>query len=540
MRDRLSIDPSHSPARPRIPRVLSIAGSDPSGGAGIQADLKSISAVGGYGMAVITALTAQNTRGVSAVHVPPVEFLTDQLDAIAEDIAIDAVKLGMLANADVIRAVGAWLDRTRPPVVVLDPVMVSTSGHRLLDADAEEAMMQLLPLADLVTPNVAELAVLAGGAPAETWDEVLAQAEAVSARHGVRVLAKGGHLAGDDAPDALVDAASGEAWMFAGSRIATTSTHGTGCSLSSAVATLRVSCGDWAPAIDEARQWLRESLRHGDELEVGGGHGPVHHFSGLWARGGVQTAPTAAEVEADWWNEIADVRAGIDDLPFIRALADGTLGREPFLSYIAQDALYLRDYARVLAEAARLAPDSAAQAFWAQSAHGCIIGELELHRERLGGHDGVPARADATTTAYLDHLLATAARGDYATLTAAVLPCYWLYTDLGVRLADGHFGSRPQDADHPYASWLITYADPAFADATRQAIDIATGLAAAATPEARARMLAAFRRSAELELAFFDVPLGLTSAGDRDEERTDAAPAAEPAATTAPVEAVPA
>ncbi|MGH3706066.1 MAG: bifunctional hydroxymethylpyrimidine kinase/phosphomethylpyrimidine kinase, partial [Agromyces sp.] len=363
-------------------RVLSIAGSDPSGGAGIQADLKSISAVGGYGMAAITALTAQNTRGVRDVHVPPASFLAAQLDAISDDITIDAVKLGMLANAEVIRTVAGWLARTRPPIVVLDPVMVATSGDRLLDADAESAMRELLPLADLVTPNLAELAVLAasggpGGRPpvvAATWPEAIAQAESVSARYGVRVLAKGGHLAGDTAPDALVDAATATIVEFGGERIATTATHGTGCSLSSAIATLAAEHDDWPAAIAEARRWLRESLRHGEALGVGGGHGPVDHFAGLWARGGTRTAPTPAEVEFEWWAGIADVRREIDELPFIRGLADGSLEREPFLAYLAQDALYLHDYARVLSEAARLAPDAPAQAFWANSAHGSIVG----------------------------------------------------------------------------------------------------------------------------------------------------------------------
>lgn len=510
-------------------RVLSIAGSDPSGGAGIQADLKSISAVGGYGMAAITALTAQNTRGVREVHVPPASFLAAQLDAISDDITVDAVKLGMLANAEVIRTVAHWLARSRPPIVVLDPVMVATSGDRLLDADAEEAMRKLLPLADLVTPNLGELAVLAsiGGASdapptvATTWAEAIAQAESVSARYGVRVLAKGGHLAGDAAPDALVDAATATIVNFGGERIATTATHGTGCSLSSAIATLAAEHGDWPAAIAEARQWLRESLRHGEALGVGGGHGPINHFAGLWARGGTRTAPTPAEVEAEWWAGIAEVRREIDELPFIRGLANGTLAREPFLGYLAQDALYLRDYARVLSEAARLAPDAPAQAFWANSAHGSIVGELELHESWLGPAAGRSTRdgqgesqaaePDGATTAYLDHLLATAARGDYAVLVAALLPCFWIYTDLGERLAAGEFGAEALDPEHPYASWLATYADPAFAIATREAIAITTAAASRATPEVRERMHRAFRISAEHELAFFAAPLASTA-----------------------------
>lgn len=499
---------STGPGQPvrRAPRVLSIAGSDPSGGAGIQADLKSIAAVGGYGMSAITALTAQNTRGVRDVHVPPAAFLGAQLDAIADDIEVDAVKIGMLANAEVIGVVTEWLRRADVRVVVLDPVMVATSGDRLLDRDAELALRELLPLADLITPNLLELAVLAGAEPATTWREAIAQAEAVSAATGARVLAKGGHLAGGEAPDALVHAASATVVEFAGDRIATSATHGTGCSLSSAVATLQAELGDWEAAIAEARRWLRESLRHGEGLGVGGGHGPISHFAGLWSRGGLRTAPTPAEVEAEWWGGIADVRAAIDALPFIAALADGTLEREPFVGYLAQDALYLRDYARVLAEASRLAPDAAGQAFWANSAHGSLVGELELHTSWLAG-ETFAAEPDATTTAYLDHLLATGARGDYAVLAAALLPCFWIYVDLGERLAAGEFGERALDPAHPYASWLATYADPAFAVATREAIGLVTALAAGATPARRDAMQRAFRASAEHELAFFAAPL---------------------------------
>ncbi|MBT2475178.1 thiamine phosphate synthase, partial [Microbacterium sp. ISL-103] len=160
------------------PRVLSIAGSDPSGGAGIQADLKSIAANGGYGMAVLTALTAQNTVGVRGIHVPPAAFLREQLDALSDDVVIDAVKIGMLASADVIRTVIDWIDGVRPPVVVLDPVMVATSGDRLLDQDAESALRDLLGRAHVVTPNPAELSVLAGRSHGG-WDDAPPGADAL-------------------------------------------------------------------------------------------------------------------------------------------------------------------------------------------------------------------------------------------------------------------------------------------------------------------------------------------------------------------------
>ncbi|WP_091225711.1 bifunctional hydroxymethylpyrimidine kinase/phosphomethylpyrimidine kinase [Microbacterium sp. 3J1] len=490
-----------------VPRVLSIAGSDPSGGAGVQADLKSIAANGGYGMAVVTALTAQNTRGVRAVHVPPADFLREQLDAVSDDIVVDAVKIGMLANSDVIRTVVEWLDTVRPPIIVLDPVMVATSGDRLLDAEAETALRGLLERADVVTPNLAELAVLTGR-PVDGWDAALDAADELSARMGAAVLVKGGHLDGDEAPDALVHAASGLRREFAGARIATGNTHGTGCSLSSALATRLARGESSVDAVASARSWVREALRTGHSLRVGGGHGPIDHLGGLWRRGGLETAPAPEELRDGWWQQIAEVRAEIDELPFIGALADGTLPREAFLFYLGQDALYLREYARVLSEASRLAPTPQEQAFWAHAAQGSIIGELELHASWLTPEAGVgastfaAARAPATV-AYLDHLRSVAFGGVYSELIAAVLPCFWIYTDLGRRLHAGEFGDGVRDPAHPYASWLATYADPAFEEATEQAIDHVTRAAARADAEGRRRMLRAFVVSSAHERAFF-------------------------------------
>ena len=482
-----------------VPRVLSIAGTDPTGGAGVQADLKSVAANGGYGMAVVTALVAQNTHGVRSVHVPPVSFLAEQLDAVSDDVEIDAVKIGMLGTAEVIETVAHWLDRVRPPLVVLDPVMVATSGDRLLDADAENALRRLLSRADIVTPNIPELAILADAPVAVTWNDVLAQAGEVARDNGVRVLAKGGHLSGAHLPDALVEAVDGTvvATEFPGVRIETRNTHGTGCSLSSALATRIAATGDWVEATRDSKRWLAESIRHGAELAVGTGHGPVSHFAGLWARGGTRTAPSPAEVEAEWWDGIAGVRSGIHTLPFVRGLGDGTLDRAVFLRYLAQDALYLRDYARVLADASRLAPTSAEQAFWAGCAQGSITGELQLHESWLTDDAVRATDPDPVTTGYLDHLLATAARGDYRILIAALLPCFWIYQDVGERL---HALSHPE---HPYRSWLDTYADPAFAASTRTAVDIVTRCAAASDDTTRIAMWRAFRQSAEHERRFF-------------------------------------
>lgn len=374
-----------------VPRVLSIAGTDPTGGAGIHADLKSIAANGGYGMAVMAALVAQNTTGVRSIHVPPVEFLTEQLVAVGDDVTIDAVKIGMLFETPTIATVAAWLQTTRPPVVVLDPVMVAAGGHRLLTADGEGAPHQLIGSAGLVIPNVFELAALLDEPTATTWDECIRQARALSREHGVLVLVKGGHLEGIHATDALV--------------------HGTGCSLSAAVvATLRAQTTAWEPAVGDAKHGLTESIAAADQLNVGHGNGPISHFAGLWRRGG-HCEITAEAIAQDWWAGIGDVRAAIDDLDFIRGLTDGSLEEAAFAWYVAQDALYLAEYSRVLAEASKLAPTPDEQAFWARSAYEAITAEVELHANWVPPDTVFDTRASRVTTEYVNHLLATVARG---------------------------------------------------------------------------------------------------------------------------------
>lgn len=502
-----------------VPRVLSIAGSDPSGGAGIQADLKSIAAMGGYGMCAITALTAQNTRGVTAVHTPPADFLAAQLEAVGSDIEVDAVKIGMLSDAEVIRTVAAWLERTRPAVVVLDPVMVATSGDRLLAADAEEALRGLLGHAHLVTPNLPELAALLGEAEASTWEGALEQGRRLSERTGGAVLVKGGHLEGAECPDAIVDAQRGAEAVIAqidGARVLTRNTHGTGCSLSSALATVQVRTGDWARSLAVVKEWLAGALASSAELEVGGGHGPVHHFHHMAA-----SVPLADGEFTDMlWRDTAKVRAEIDALPFIAQLDDGTLSEAHFAYYLTQDAQYLNGYSRALARASALAPTEQEQAFWAEGARVCLEVEAELHRTWLSRHPvrahdaagagGVEGGAGGAvpgpvTKAYVDHLLAASASGSYAVLAAAALPCYWIYADVGASLHARH-ASRPDPGAHPYGEWIGTYADERFAEATRRAIAFTDAAGRRASAAEREAMREAFAASAVYEREFFDAP----------------------------------
>ncbi|KRE80216.1 hydroxymethylpyrimidine kinase [Arthrobacter sp. Soil763] len=511
-----------APQPRRIPRVLAIAGSDPSGGAGVQADLKSIAAHGGYGMAAITALTAQNTRGVRAVHVPPAAFLTSQLEAISEDITVDAVKIGMLGDAAVIEAVRAWLEKARPAVVVLDPVMVATSGDRLLQESSEAALRALLPLADLITPNLAELGMLLGEPAANDWPGALQQGKRLAAATGTTVLVKGGHLAGsagtDDGgcPDALINTGGvlgREQVVVEGERIATGNSHGTGCSLSSALATVQARAGNWEAALREVKPWLLGALREAGQLEVGGGNGPVHHFHHLQSAsggyGGGDGDPEAAEggFAAALDRHAADSLAAIYGLDFIRGLADGTLPEREFTYYLGQDALYLNGYSRVLSRAAALAPTEEEQLFWGRSAQQCLEVESELHRTWLAGHAAAASGAGPVTKAYVDHLHAASLAGSYAVLVAAALPCFWLYAEVGATLHEAFrrdFAADPEA--HPYAAWLRTYADEAFAASTRQAIRFTDAAARRASAGDRAAMAEAFRHSCRYETEFFDAP----------------------------------
>ncbi|MEK7914168.1 bifunctional hydroxymethylpyrimidine kinase/phosphomethylpyrimidine kinase [Burkholderia contaminans] len=265
-----------------IPNILTIAGSDSGGGAGIQADLKTFSALGAYGASVITALTAQNTRGVTGVHAPDAAFVTAQLDAVFSDIRIDAVKIGMLANAAIVHAVADALRRYAPRFVVLDTVMISKSAHALLAPDAVDALREvLLPLATVVTPNLPEAAALLNDVPGATEDDMVRQGQALLRTGARAVLMKGGHLPDASAsPDWLVEAT--RTMRLDGARVPVSNTHGTGCTLSSAIAALLPQQPDLESAVREAKTYLTGAIAASGHLDVGHGVGPVHHFHRWW------------------------------------------------------------------------------------------------------------------------------------------------------------------------------------------------------------------------------------------------------------------
>lgn len=546
---------SGAPQTARVPRVLSIAGTDPSGGAGIQADLKSIAASGGYGMCVTTSLVAQNTCGVREVYTPPLEFLTAQLAAVFDDVTVDAVKIGMLGDADTIRTVRTWLSEHPVPVVVLDPVMIASSGDRLLQAEAEQALRDLVPLVNVITPNIPELAVLCQKEPAQTFDEAHEQAANLAAATGTTVIVKGGHLCGQDAGNTAVFP-DGTCAHVRTPRLDSRNTHGTGCSLSSSLATRLgvellqhteaaehtaeqgvLTSEDTHRALQWSTRWLHESIAAGAGLQVGSGegHGPVdhaararrleaaasaypwHHLLATTDSEGntldgtsperllpVSPVPAGEAVvkpagpwTAALWAAGGETWHQILDLPFVRALGDGTLDEDLFAFYLDQDALYLRDYSRALATLSARADTAEAQVHWAAGAHEAIAAESQLHegwlanRARLGGPSPI-------TMGYTNFLRASAAGDDYVVGAAAILPCYWLYEEVGAVL------SSQNHADHPYAEWLSMYGGEEFAaDVARSLAEVERAFEAA-SPAQRVRAARAYLSACVYEREFFE------------------------------------
>ena len=543
------------PQTARVPRVLSIAGTDPSGGAGIQADLKSIAASGGYGMCVTTSLVAQNTCGVREVFTPPLEFLTAQLAAVFDDVTVDAVKIGMLGDADTIRTVRTWLSEHPVPLVVLDPVMIASSGDRLLQAEAEQALRDLVPLVNVITPNIPELAVLCEKEPAQTFDEAHEQAANLAAATGTTVIVKGGHLCGQDAGNTAVFP-DGTCAHVRTPRLDSRNTHGTGCSLSSSLATRLgvellqhaevaehtaeqsvLTSEDTHRALQWSTRWLHESIAAGAGLQVGSGegHGPVdhaararrleaaasaypwHHLLATTDSEGntldgtsperllpVSPVPAGEAVvkpagpwTAALWAAGGETWHQILDLPFVRALGDGTLDEDLFAFYLDQDALYLRDYSRALATLSARADTAEAQVHWAAGAHEAIAAESQLHegwlanRARLGGPSPI-------TMGYTNFLRATAAGDDYVVGAAAILPCYWLYEEVGAVL------SSQNHADHPYAEWLSMYGGEEFAAEVARSLAEVERAFEAASPAQRVRAAQAYLSACVYEREFFD------------------------------------
>ncbi|HIF9349355.1 TPA: bifunctional hydroxymethylpyrimidine kinase/phosphomethylpyrimidine kinase [Photobacterium damselae] len=265
----------------KTPITLTIAGSDSGGGAGIQADIKAISATGGYACSVITALTAQNTQGVHGIYSIPANFVAEQLDAVFQDLDVKAVKIGMLSDSNIISIIAHKLRQYQPKYLVVDPVMVATSGDLLLEHNAISTLKeQLLPLADVITPNLPEAAALLDCAQPKTEEDMEAMIEQLRQLGAHSVLLKGGHLDNTtNNTDLLI--LPNDVLRFTTPRIDTQNTHGTGCTLSAAIASYLAQGYSLTEAVKAAKHYISNAIAHADELQIGSGHGPVHHFFNL-------------------------------------------------------------------------------------------------------------------------------------------------------------------------------------------------------------------------------------------------------------------
>jgi hydroxymethylpyrimidine/phosphomethylpyrimidine kinase len=262
--------------------AVTIAGSDSGGGAGIQADLKTFSALGVYGASVITALTAQNTLGVTAIHDAPADFVTAEIDAVFSDLAVNAVKIGMLSRVDTIQAVAQGLNKWKPAFVVLDPVMVATSGDRLIQEDAIRFIVKkLFPCATVITPNLAESATLLGAPLAITEDDMRQQGKELLKMGARAVLMKGGHGSTLESVDLLLT--EERVTRYSAPRFDTKNTHGTGCTLASAITAQLAKGVSLEEAVAQAKAYVTAAIEASTKLKIGHGSGPVHHFHAFWS-----------------------------------------------------------------------------------------------------------------------------------------------------------------------------------------------------------------------------------------------------------------
>lgn len=263
--------------------VLTIAGSDPSGGAGVMADIKTFSALGAYSCCTFTALVAQNTQGVQSIFPVTPRFLQEQCDSVFTDVRIDAVKIGMLADVEIIKTVASVLDQYKPSFVVFDPVMVAKGGAHLLQESAVSAIIEyLLPRVDIITPNLPEAAAILGSEEAKDFEQMQEQAHKLHAMGIKNILVKGGHLSGKEARDCLIESDGQVSW-FTSDRIDTKHTHGTGCTLSAAIAALYPREKDLKVTVEKAKDYLYHAILAGKDLGVGKGIGPLHHFYQTWS-----------------------------------------------------------------------------------------------------------------------------------------------------------------------------------------------------------------------------------------------------------------
>ncbi|TFY64232.1 hypothetical protein EVJ58_g2760 [Rhodofomes roseus] len=544
------------------PAVLTIAGSDSSGGAGIQADLKTFTALGCYGSSVITALTAQNTTGVQGVHPCPPEFVKQQLQSILDDIELKAIKTGMLHDASIVHVTAetlkAYYGASIPPLVV-DPVCVSTSGHTLLQSEAVATMVsELFPLAALITPNKSEAELLLShcGSPSklESVEDMLPAAKTLLYTGCKAVLLKGGHITAtmsevkrisadhpeiqivregllggnmeilqiseeDPSSKALVIDVLQEAdstTLFVRPRVESKSTHGTGCTLSSALACALGRGKDFIEATRSATVYIHLGIETADP--IGQGHGPLNHMHPIVIRSVPQPTPSVPHpLTRILIDSCRETWKAYVEHEFVKQLGQGTLAKECFLHFIKQDYLYLRYYARAYALlAAKSSTFSSIQAATATII--TVINEVTMHRAYCAQwgitEDELKATPESpATTAYGAFILDTGLQGDASRLVMALVACLLGYGEVGLWLKKE--AARPDSwvklENNPYRKWIDDYSGEDYQKAVKLGLDAIEAMAVAdpPSPVRFQEWQSTWERCVRLEQGFWDMSMGL-------------------------------
>ena len=480
--------------------ALTIAGSDSSGGAGIQADLKTMIANGVYGMSAITALTAQNTTGVQGIFEVTPEFLEQEIDSVFTDIRPDAVKIGMVSSAGLIKSIAKKLHEHKAENIVVDPVMVATSGSKLISDDAIGTLKEyLFPMAAVLTPNIPETEVLSG-MEVKSAEDMIAAAKQISETYHCAVLCKGGHQL-NDANDLLYR--DGSYRWFNGKRIDNPNTHGTGCTLSSAIASNLAKGYDLDTAVERAKAYISGALAA--MLDLGHGSGPMDHgfyFSRKRICGGTGMTMTERLLEAT--KEIWD---GYNETPFVKGIADGSLDHEKFKYYMIQDYLYLIDYTKVFALGAAKAKDLSAMKLFAGYTHAILDGEMDIHRAYMARLGITPEEAETANVAldnlsYTSYMLRVAYEEGQAEVAAAILSCAVSYEVIAKKIVEKH----PEALNHPfYGEWVSGYVADAYHEENQVLIDLMDRLSDGYSEKQLQHLEEIFMACSRYEMAFWDM-----------------------------------
>ncbi len=479
-------------------KALTIAGSDSSGGAGIQADIKTMTMNGVFAMSAITALTAQNTTGVTGILESSPEFLRQQLDAVFTDIFPDAVKIGMVSSSKLIHEIAEALKFYEARNIVVDPVMVATSGAKLINDNAIETLAnELLPLACVTTPNIPEAEILSG-TKIHNESEMTQAAKIIHAKYKCAVLIKGGHMI-NDANDYLYVDENNSVWLN-GKRINTTNTHGTGCTLSSAIASNLAKGFTLEESVKRAKDYISGAL--GAMLDLGRGCGPMNHAFNL--SGKFSDKPGLRE---RLMTSVADIWPKYNDHKFVKGIETGELAPEKFKRYIIQDYLYLNEYSKVFALGVAKAKSLESLRLFASVIPAIANVEMDIHKGYMGRFNVTQQELDSTprelaNLSYTSYMLRVAYEEGEPEILAAILSCALSYEDIAKEIVR----RNPNAAKHElYGNWVSCYSGKEYCDLNQVFVDALENATKDYTDSQMNHIAEIFRECSLYEMGFWDM-----------------------------------